>query len=137
MRILPCGQRAVLLELNDLAQVLALHRELRARQPEGARRITAGARTVLVEFDRADLVERFDPGGLPPPAALPSTVDGGPPVEIPVRYDGEDLAEVARLTGLAEHEVVARHAGTEYRVAFGGFTPGWGYLTGLDPVLRL
>ncbi|MBO0871626.1 MAG: allophanate hydrolase subunit 1, partial [Micromonosporaceae bacterium] len=137
MRILPCGQRGVLLELDDLARVLALYGELRARPPEGARRISAGARTVLVEFDRPDRLESFHPDRLPTPPATQSTVDDGSLVEIPVRYDGEDLAEVARLTGLSEREVAARHAGGQYRVAFGGFTPGWGYLTGLDPALRL
>jgi biotin-dependent carboxylase-like uncharacterized protein len=137
MRILPYGQRAVLLELDDLNQVLALHRGLRARPPEGARRISRGARTVLLEFDRLDRLARFDPGRWAVPPTSPSTVEDGPLVEIPVSYDGEDLAEVARLTGLAEREVVARHTGAEYRVAFGGFTPGWGYLTGLDPALRL
>ncbi|HYQ75686.1 5-oxoprolinase/urea amidolyase family protein, partial [Cellulomonas sp.] len=56
---------------------------------------------------------------------------------IPVRYDGPDLAEVARLTGLDEREVVRRHAAAEYTVAFGGFMPGFAYLTGLDPALHV
>ena len=50
-------------------------------------------------------------------------------------YDGPDLAEVARLTGLSPGEVVARHAAGEYTVGWLGFSPGFGYLTGLDPVL--
>ena len=54
-------------------------------------------------------------------------------VEIPVRYDGPDLADVARLTGLSEDEVVAAHTGMTWRVAFGGFAPGFAYLTGGDP----
>ncbi len=56
-------------------------------------------------------------------------------VEITVVYDGADLAEVARLTGLTVDEVVARHAAARYRVAFGGFMPGFAYLIGLDPAL--
>ena len=58
-------------------------------------------------------------------------------VEIPVRYDGPDLVDVARLTGLGEREVVAAHTGTEWRVAFGGFAPGFGYLAGGDPRLEV
>ena len=58
-------------------------------------------------------------------------------VVVPVRYDGPDLAEVAELTGLAEDEVVRRHSGALYTVAFTGFAPGFGYLTGLDPALRV
>ena len=52
-------------------------------------------------------------------------------------YDGPDLAEVARLTGLDEDEVVAAHTGTPWRIAFGGFAPGFAYLTGGDERLRV
>ncbi|GAA3308229.1 hypothetical protein GCM10020295_69690 [Streptomyces cinereospinus] len=54
-------------------------------------------------------------------------------VELPVRYDGPDLADVAALWGVSEPEVARIHAGTEFRVAFCGFAPGFGYLTGLPP----
>ncbi|HEX6060039.1 MAG TPA: 5-oxoprolinase subunit PxpB [Gemmatimonadaceae bacterium] len=57
--------------------------------------------------------------------------------EIPVRYDGPDLADVARRCGLAEDEVVSRHTGVEYRVELVGFVPGFGYLAPLDPALVL
>ena len=57
------------------------------------------------------------------------------PVVIPVIYDGPDLAEVADWCGLSTDEVVARHQGAEYRVGWLGFSPGFGYLTGLDPGL--
>ena len=60
----------------------------------------------------------------------------GEAVEIPVRYDGPDLAEVAALWGVAAEEVARIHAGTEFRVAFCGFAPGFGYLTGLPGPLR-
>jgi KipI family sensor histidine kinase inhibitor len=58
-------------------------------------------------------------------------------VEIEVVYDGPDLAEVARLTGLDEHEVVEAHTGTPWRIAFGGFAPGFAYLTGGDARLTV
>ena len=54
-----------------------------------------------------------------------------------VRYDGPDLDEVARLTGLTHAEVVAAHTGTPWRVAFGGFAPGFAYLVGGDPRLHV
>ena len=47
----------------------------------------------LVGLD--ELAERIETLALPPPAA-----DAAPTAEIPVIYDGADLAEVARLTGL-------------------------------------
>jgi KipI family sensor histidine kinase inhibitor len=61
----------------------------------------------------------------------------GPLVEIPVTYDGEDLADVGLRAGCCVEEVVARHAGAEYRVAFCGFAPGFAYLRGLDARLVL
>ena len=58
-------------------------------------------------------------------------------VEIPVRYDGEDLAEVAEMLGITTEEVVRRHTEAEYMVAFTGFAPGFGYLTGGDTGLEV
>ena len=54
---------------------------------------------------------------------------------IPVAYGGEygpDLADVARLHGVTEGEVVALHAGRDYRIYMLGFLPGFPYLGGLD-----
>ena len=68
--------------------------------------------------------------------ALLSTA-AGRTVEVPVRYDGPDLAEVAALTGLSGTEVVARHTAPAYRVAMLGFLPGFPYLVGLDPALHV
>jgi KipI family sensor histidine kinase inhibitor len=48
-----------------------------------------------------------------------------------VRYDGPDLSDVAAHWGVARHEVARIHADTEFTVAFCGFAPGFGYLTGL------
>jgi 5-oxoprolinase (ATP-hydrolysing) subunit A len=56
--------------------------------------------------------------------------------DIPVRYDGADLDEVARATDLTPFEVARLHAAGSYRVLFVGFAPGFGYLGGLDPRLR-
>ena len=58
-------------------------------------------------------------------------------VEIPVVYDGEDLDDVARTTGLDRDEVIARHTGSSFRVDFCGFAPGFAYLGGLDEALWL
>jgi biotin-dependent carboxylase-like uncharacterized protein len=53
-------------------------------------------------------------------------------VEIPVVYDGEDLAEVARSWNTDVATVVKRHAAADFEVAFCGFAPGFAYLVGLD-----
>ncbi|HEY0187407.1 MAG TPA: carboxyltransferase domain-containing protein [Cellulomonas sp.] len=84
-----------------------------------------------------------EPGATASGAPLPSTsppvtsVPAAPVVELPVRYDGPDLAEVATLTGLDVEEVVRRHLAGRYTVAFGGFMPGFAYLSGLDPLLHV
>jgi KipI family sensor histidine kinase inhibitor len=64
----------------------------------------------------------------------------GRSVEIPVRYGSEhgpDLAALAAHAGLGEDDVIARHCAGEYRVAMLGFSPGFPYLLGLDPLLAM
>jgi KipI family sensor histidine kinase inhibitor len=56
---------------------------------------------------------------------------------VPVRYDGPDLADVARRLGLPVREVIALHASRDYEVAFLGFVPGFAYLDGLNQQLVL
>jgi len=101
----------------------------------GVVELVPAARTVLVELGTVS-----DP--LPDLAALlaelaPGAEQPRPAVQIPVRYDGPDLAEVAALTGLDTGEVVRRHAAAAYTVAFCGFAPGFGYLTGLPAELQV
>ena len=74
---------------------------------------------------------------VPRPAAGRETAAKSHEVEIAVRYDGPDLDDVAALTGLSRAEVVAAHTGSPWRVAFGGFAPGFAYLVGGDPRLRV
>jgi biotin-dependent carboxylase-like uncharacterized protein len=93
--------------------------------------LVPAARTVLVRHD-ADFDIALLSAVTPEQAKI-----SGDSVTIPVRYDGEDLADVAKATGLSEDEVVTVHTGPEYTVAFTGFAPGFGYLTGLDERLHL
>ena len=66
-----------------------------------------------------------------PPSPGPTwRSSAGEAVEIPVVYDGEDLADVARSMGCDQAEVVRRHTEEEWTVAFCGFAPGFGYLAG-------
>jgi len=77
--------------------------------------------------DRGELAARIAALPVPSPG---SDVAGA--LEIPVVYDGPDLAVVAELTGLPVADVIRRHAGARYTVGWLGFSPGFGYLTGLD-----
>jgi KipI family sensor histidine kinase inhibitor len=138
MRILPAGDAAVLVELADLAEAGRLYASLRSDPLPGTLDVVPATRTVLVTLDRAVT----GPDQVAAALAARSLADapdpaGGGLVELPTRYDGPDLAEVAALTGLTEAEVVRRHTGREWTVAFCGFAPGFAYLTGGDPALRV
>ncbi|MEU6388951.1 allophanate hydrolase subunit 1 [Streptomyces sp. NPDC046939] len=134
----PAGRHALLVELPDAERTGAFHAELLRRRADGTlppvAEIVPGARTVLLDGvpDPAALTRRLTEWSVP--AAPPAD---GDVVTIPVEYDGPDLAEVAALWGVPEDEVGARHASYTYRVAFCGFAPGFGYLTGLPEPLHV
>ena len=138
MRLRPAGERGLLVEVESLELVHRLQAALRALDPPGVVELVPAYRTLLVVADpeRAgaldELAARLPALELPPAEAV-----AGDPVEIPVRYDGQDLPEVAGLTGLDAEEVVRRHTAPEYTVAFLGFSPGFPYLVGLDPALEV
>ncbi|MEV5243156.1 5-oxoprolinase subunit PxpB [Streptomyces cinnamoneus] len=138
MRALPVGSRALLVEVATAEEAQALHAELLRRRAAGAlppvREIVPAARTVLLDglADPHALAADLASWNVPP---LPGA--DTEPVVLPVRYDGADLAEVAALWGVGEDEVVRLHTGTEFRVAFCGFAPGFGYLTGLPERLHV
>jgi KipI family sensor histidine kinase inhibitor len=72
--------------------------------------------------------------------ALDHLVDIEEPIRdhvLRVRYDGTDMDEVARATGLSRDEVINAHVGATYTVETIGFAPGFAYLAGLDPRLEL
>jgi len=56
--------------------------------------------------------------------------------EIPITYNGPDLAAVARFHSLSQERVIELHAAGAYTVAFLGFVPGFAYLTGLPAALH-
>jgi KipI family sensor histidine kinase inhibitor len=138
VRLRPAGERGLLVEVDELETVHRLHAALRDLDPPGVVELVPGYRTLLVvaEPDRAGVLDELA-AGLPDLELPPAEAVAGEPVEIPVSYDGEDLPEVANLTGLEAEEVVRRHTAPEYTVAFLGFSPGFPYLVGLDPALEV
>ncbi len=137
MRLLPCGDVGVLVEVSQLDEALGLAAAVADLDLDGVLDVVPASRTLLVRIDPArttvgDVARRLgdlDVEQVRRPDARQ--------VEIPVAYDGEDLDEVAALTGLTTREVVAAHTGQRWTVAFAGFAPGFGYLVGEDERLRV
>ncbi|RZQ65313.1 5-oxoprolinase subunit B family protein [Amycolatopsis suaedae] len=136
MRWLRYGEHGALVECGSLAEAGALRAVLADAHHPDVVELVPGARTVLLAVrpgsaalgELRELAESADLDH--PPAGEPSEI------EIDVHYDGEDLELVARTAGIGVDEVVELHTGAEYTVAFTGFAPGFGYLTGLPEPLR-
>ncbi|MFL6090996.1 MAG: 5-oxoprolinase subunit PxpB [Aeromicrobium sp.] len=127
MKVLPCGDRAVLLDCASLEEATGWFAALADVDP------VLGARTVLL---------RGAPGELRALVAsrTPETRASHAPsdeIVVPVVYDGPDLADVAEFTALSEADVIAAHTGSTWTVGFGGFAPGFAYLVGGDQRLNV
>jgi len=128
MDIRPVGTSALLIEVDD---PLAWFAALDAERAEGRLAVTdivPGANTVLLDGVASVAALAATLRERPPPPAPAVTEDS---LEIPVTFDGPDLGSVAALVGLDPDAVVAAMTTTVLRVAFGGFAPGFAYLTGL------
>ncbi len=150
-RLRPMGERAVLVELDDIEQVVALDAALRPRLEAGSGvwadvlDIVPAARTVLLVARRGAHLDRLGQEAIEAAQTLTTAARGedgedgedGELIEIQVRYDGPDLADVAEHTGLSRDEVVAAHTGQMWRVGFFGFAPGFAYLVGADDRLHV
>ncbi|HEY1158096.1 MAG TPA: 5-oxoprolinase/urea amidolyase family protein [Arthrobacter sp.] len=134
--IRPAGDRAILVELSSLDAVLSLQGQLTAHPQPGQIDVIAAAATIVVTADSPQavwgLAAHVRSLDLDAPAEIESAL-----VTIDVVYDGEDLEEVASLTGLGCEAVVAAHTGQLWTAAFAGFAPGFAYLTGENPSLEV
>ncbi|KNY24492.1 5-oxoprolinase subunit PxpB [Methylobacterium sp. ARG-1] len=141
-RLLDCGDRALTIELGSEvdevvnARVLALDDALCAAGLAGLLETVPTYRSLLV---------LYDPDVLPRASLAAWVAEHWPPPDtdvgrrrrwrVPVHYGGEygaDLESLAEGAGLEPAEVVALHAGRDYRIYMIGFAPGFAYLGGLD-----
>ncbi len=125
-----------MIELGSMDDVLSLKSHLSEHPLPGQVDVLAAAETVLVTADSpaairtiAAEVPRLDLSG---PADLDDTLR-----EIETVYDGEDLDDVAELTGLSRDAVIEAHTGRPWIAAFGGFAPGFAYLADGDERLEV
>ena len=143
------GDRALLLECSGIDEVLAVTARLRDDTPPGVVDIIPAARTVLVTVrdPKTTAAVRSALSGIDivaagrrrpePPPVIDVVSDVVIDVVIDVVYDGEDISRVAEHLGIGVDEVIEAHTGTPWRVGFSGFAPGFAYLIGGDPRLRV
>jgi KipI family sensor histidine kinase inhibitor len=137
LRVVRVGEQALLAEVASPEEATAVYAAAREAAASGAgdwsallasAEVVPAARTVLfdglADLDRLAVRLR----DLEVPATLPTD---GPVVEVPTRYDGPDLADVAQAWDMTTGEVVQTHTDTDFVVAFCGFAPGFAYCTGL------
>ena len=137
-RTRPYGDRALLIDVPDLTGVHTLDAALRRDPPDGLVDLVPAARSLLLTFATAEHARRAGPSVVRAASTQHSdAAEEHPLVEIPTRYDGADLDDVAAITGLPVAEVVRRHSAVTYTVSFMGFAPGFGYLGPLDERLHV
>jgi KipI family sensor histidine kinase inhibitor len=136
LAVRPVGTTAVLAELSGLHDVLALQALLLEQPLPGQVDVLAAAETVMVKADSPAAARRMAAQLLEMDLTVQSHAEGKL-VQIETVYDGDDLAEVGRLTGLGADGVIAAHTGQVWTVAFGGFAPGFSYMVGENQVLEV
>lgn len=118
MQIRPYGEAALLVETDDPLGLRAGAAEI-----AGVVEFVPAACTLLVRFDPTTSSAEALSAALRATDVLPRQVAAGRLVELPVSYDGADIESVAAEVGMSVEDVVARHSGAEYTVAFCGFSP--------------
>jgi KipI family sensor histidine kinase inhibitor len=146
-RLLPSGDSAITVEfsrhIDDDAnrRVLALDRALADSPIAGVTESVPTYRSLLVHYDPVQI--GFEALGEKLLALAERPVLAAVKARhwrLPVAYGGEngiDLEDVAKALSTTPDDIVARHVAGHYRVAMIGFTPGWSYLSGLEPFLHM
>ncbi|MCA1982560.1 5-oxoprolinase subunit B family protein [Nocardioides nematodiphilus] len=127
----PYGPKAALVDVDSAVEAAALADWARVHGVV-ADEIVPAAATVLFDGVDATALEAVLTGW-----RAGSAPAAGAFVEIPVAFDGPDLADVAARWGVSADEVVARLASYELTSAFCGFAPGFAYLAGLPQELAV
>ena len=145
MNWVPYGPHALLFRFAEQVGEKALARQrgivadLERHPPAGLIEFVPAFTTILLEFDArivpapeqvaAEIGQRFEAAAQ---VKLPPT----PVKEIPTRYDGEDLAALAKAKGMSIENVCRLHCAPVYKVYLLGFSPGFPYLGDLDSRLH-
>ncbi len=146
-RFIPVADQALLVEfgqeISDEANraVAQLDRALSLHPPKGVSEVAPAFVNLLVVFDplKTDHGEVAEAAR----ALLDVAVDDAAeatPREVVACYEDDlapDLDSVASQTGLSREAVINAHLAGEYHVVMYGFAPGYAYMAGVPPALRL
>ncbi|MGC8466538.1 MAG: 5-oxoprolinase subunit B family protein [Acidimicrobiales bacterium] len=132
LAVRPYGDCGYLIDVAQAPLIPSLFNFLRSDYVQDRRRpivdVIPAERSILVistlpAHDIIDIIEAWDP-----------SVEQGAPariIDIPTRYNGPDLEEVARQWNVDIQAVIDIHVATTFTCSFCGFLPGFAYLTGL------
>ncbi|MBI2325551.1 MAG: 5-oxoprolinase subunit PxpB [Chloroflexi bacterium] len=135
-RIVPFGEGALLVELEQRIDpdIAARARAIADRwEALGHGPAVPTYASVLLRYDPLALDARDAEAAAARVADAPGAHVRAGVIEIPTRYDGPDLEEVARLSGLGVPELIEAHTSRDHTAYFLGFMPGFAYCGGLDP----
>ncbi|OCG12889.1 allophanate hydrolase [Gilliamella sp. wkB292] len=129
MRFLPVNIDALIVELASLEQTMALTNSLQSLLAQGnIEEIIPAARTILIHYNPITIDANTIANHIVKLDITSDVITSGEQITIPVRYNGEDLDQVAQYLGITVDEVITRHTSNEYQVAFCGFAPGFAYM---------
>jgi len=142
--VTPAGDRAILVTLGRtidpelLGQVLSLDQALAQQRPNGLLSTVPAYASLLCHYD-PDVTDaaRLENSIRQLEGRVDASLSFGPVIDVPTRYDGPDLADVALKTNLTPAGVVDAHAAREYLVYCVGFAPGFTYCGALPDQLAV
>ncbi|WP_043971548.1 MULTISPECIES: 5-oxoprolinase subunit B/C family protein [Acinetobacter] len=132
MRFLSVNVDCFLIELTSLEETLALYNTLQNRPLNGIKDLVPAAKTILVFFNEIETNFKTLVASIQSLKVDAGFERSGQEVIVPIRYDGEDLAQVAELQGLSVVDVIRKHQQSMWNVAFIGFAPGFAYMSSPD-----
>ena len=142
--VAPAGDRALLVTVGRtidprlLGQVLALDQALQVRRPTGLLTTVPAYASLLCHFDpEVTDAARLEAAIRQLEGEVDASVPLGSIVDVPTRYDGPDLADVALKANLTPAGVIEAHARREYLVYCVGFAPGFTYCGALPDQLAV
>ncbi|MCF8999882.1 urea amidolyase family protein [Acinetobacter nectaris] len=128
MRFLSVSVNSFLIEFKHLSETTNFFRQLKQLNHPAILDMIPAEKTIFIQFSNLIIQQKELIDWLSKQEIKDLTAELGREVVIPVSYQGMDLGQVAEFLGITVNEVIRRHTESEWKVAFIGFAPGFGYL---------